>query len=103
MLAERRTDVSFERQVLDTLLAFRKGDWSVRMPSDLTGVQGKIADLLNEIIGNKERVAKELDRISHVVGREGKLSERARVSGLSGGWATLLESINTLISDLVRP
>ena len=63
-------DSDFDRQLLNTLLAFRQGDWSVRLPSDLTGVPGKIADVLNDIIDMNERVAKEFDRVSRVVGRE---------------------------------
>ncbi len=93
----------FDRQLLNTLLAFRKGDWSVRLPADLTGVPGKIADVLNEIIDTNERVAKEFDRVSRVVGREGKLSQRANVVGVAGGWGTMVDSVNSLIDDLVRP
>ena len=96
-------DIEFDRHLLNTLLAFRQGDWSARLPSNLTGVPGKIADVLNDIIDMNERVAKEFDRVSRVVGREGKLTQRAAVVGLPGGWGTMLQSINTLIDDLVRP
>jgi HAMP domain-containing protein/CheY-like chemotaxis protein len=101
--AQTAVDTAFDRQLLNTLLAFRKGDWSVRLPSDLTGVSGKIADVLNDIIDANERVAKEFDRVSRVVGREGKLSQRAAPVGVAGGWGTMVQSINTLIDDLVRP
>jgi len=96
-------DTAFDRQLLSTLVAFRKGDWSVRLPPDLTGISGKIADVLNDIIDANERVAKEFDRVSRVVGREGKLSQRAAAVGVAGGWGTMVQSINTLIDDLVRP
>ena len=33
--------------LLAALTALKKGDFSVRMPSDLTGLNGKIADTLN--------------------------------------------------------
>jgi len=35
------------RLLLNALVALRKGDFSVRLPSDLTGLNGKIADTLN--------------------------------------------------------
>ena len=35
------------------------------------GVAGKIADTFNEVIGMNQRMARELDRISRVVGKEG--------------------------------
>jgi HAMP domain-containing protein/CheY-like chemotaxis protein/signal transduction histidine kinase len=101
--AHATVDTDFDRQLLGTLLAFRKGDWSVRLPPDLTGISGKIADVLNDIIDANERVAKEFDRVSRVVGREGKLSQRAAAIGVAGGWGTMVQSINTLIDDLVRP
>ena len=101
--AHATADTAFDRQLLSTLLAFRKGDWSVRLPSDLTGISGKIADVLNDIIDANERVAKEFDRVSRVVGREGKLSQRAAPVGVAGGWGTMVQSINTLIDDMVRP
>ncbi|HZR04101.1 MAG TPA: HAMP domain-containing protein, partial [Burkholderiales bacterium] len=96
-------DSDFDRQLLNTLIAFRQGDWSTRLPADLTGVPGKIADVLNDIIDMNQRVAKEFDRVSRVVGREGKLMQRATVRGLPGGWEVVVQSINTLIDDLVRP
>src|SRR5512134_2534785 len=101
--ANATVNIAFDRQLLSTLLSFRKGDWSVRLPPDLTGISGKIADVLNDIIDANERVAKEFDRVSRVVGREGKLSQRAAVVGLAGGWGTMVQSINTLMDDLVRP
>jgi hypothetical protein len=35
-------------QLLTALLGYRSGDFSVRLPSDWTGVAGKIADAFNE-------------------------------------------------------
>ena len=35
--------------LLKTLIAFRDGDFSVRLPVDQTGIAGKIADVLNDI------------------------------------------------------
>ena len=47
--------------------------------------------------------ANELDRISLVVGKEGKISQRASIGEVSGSWADSVASVNTLISDLVHP
>ena len=35
--------------LLEVLTSFRKGNFTVRMPSNLTGIPGKIADLLNDV------------------------------------------------------
>ncbi|QBE65604.1 HAMP domain-containing protein [Pseudoduganella lutea] len=89
--------------ILQTLMALKKGDFSARMPSDWTGVSGKIADTLNDIIETNDRIVKSVTEVSRVVGREGRLTQRASVSNVSGGWATIISATNTLIDDLVRP
>ncbi len=91
------------KQLLRTLSAVKKGDFSARMPIDQTGMAGKIADTLNDIIEQNERMATELQRIGNVVGKEGKISERASLGNVRGSWATCVDSVNTLITDLVQP
>ena len=44
------------------------------LPLDWTGVAGKVADTFNEVIELNERMAEELERISRVVGKEGKIN-----------------------------
>jgi len=89
--------------LLSTLMALKKGDFSVRMPSEWTGVSGKIADTLNDIIETKQKMVEAVTEVSRVVGREGHLTQRAVVPGTGGGWSTIISSVNTLIDDLVRP
>jgi len=97
------TDAIEARLLLKTLTAVKKGDFSVRMPEEYAGVAGKIADTLNDIIALQERLTRELARLSQVVGKEGKLSQRAALAGASGGWEVAIEAVNSLISDLVQP
>ena len=75
----------------------------MRLPSDLTGVDGKIADAFNDIAAVSERRARETARVSHAVGKEGKLKQRMTVPGVVGGWADEVAAINMLIDDLVWP
>ena len=44
-------------QVLATLIAFKKGDFSVRMPVNQIGLAGKIADVLNDVFELNENMA----------------------------------------------
>src|SRR5262245_37170091 len=94
---------SFSRTLLGALLSFRDGDFSVRLPSDLTGIDGKIADAFNEIAVVSQRRAQETTRVSRAVGKEGKLKQRMSVPGVLGGWADEVSAVNTLIDDLVWP
>src|SRR5262245_25970087 len=89
--------------LLSTLEAFRQGDFTVRMPDGNEGLEGSIARTLNAIIAQTESRQKEFERIRHVVGKMGKLDERASRRGLPGGWAAGIDAINELIEDLVQP
>src|SRR5438874_1234206 len=93
----------FERLLLRTLAAVKKGDFSARMPVEFTGTAGKISDTLNEIIEMQERTNKEIERVSKVVGKEGKLNQRAQIPNASGSWNVVSDSVNSLIGDLVQP
>ena len=73
--------------LLAAMLAFRDGDFSVRLPPDVTGINGKIADAFNDIVAVSDRRAHETRRVSHAVGKEGKLKQRMAVPGVTGGWA----------------
>ena len=91
------------KQLLKVLTEVKKGNFAVRMPVDQTGIAGKVADTLNDIIDRNEQITTELERISGVVGKEGKTNERASLGGAKGSWKACEGSINTLIVDLVQP
>jgi methyl-accepting chemotaxis protein len=91
------------RQLVSALRALRRGDFSVRLPEDADGVDGEIASLFNEVVGLNEALTNEFDRLSRVVGKEGKISQRARVRGATGGWDKKLRAVNELIDDMVQP
>ena len=103
MKTESATDALDTSALLRTLIAFRNGDFSARLPVDQTGLAGKISDTLNDIFQLNERMASEFARISSAVGKEGKISQRASLGSAAGGWAECLDSVNGLIGDLVQP
>src|SRR3989440_415406 len=89
--------------LLYALQAMRVGDFSVRMAGNQLGIEGKIADTFNEIVAANERMAKQLEQVGQVVGRDGKTRQRVRL-GISGGsWGDMESSVNTLIDDLLWP
>ncbi len=89
--------------LLRVLSEVKAGDFTVRMPVHWTGMAGKVADRLNEIIGANESLGTELERVSRVVGKEGKLSQRVSFKGTDQVWGDAIESVNSMIEDLVRP
>ena len=91
------------RLVLAAMVAFRDGDFSVRLPVGWAGTDGRIAQTFNQAITQKQRTSVEISRLSAAVGKEGRLRQRISLPGAVGGWAEEAESVNTLIDDLVRP
>jgi HAMP domain-containing protein/signal transduction histidine kinase/CheY-like chemotaxis protein len=84
-------------------MAFKRGDFSTRLPDDWTGVPGKIADTFNAVIETNQRMTRELERMVRVVGKEGRISQRASLGEVSNSWADAIQCINVLIGDLVQP
>src|SRR3984893_15733177 len=64
--------------LLHALHAMKVGDFSVRLPSDGVGIEGKIADTFNEIVAANQRMSEQLERVGQVVGREGKTRQRVK-------------------------
>lgn len=94
---------AFSHDLLAALSRFKDGDFSVRLARHFPGLDGKIADIFNDILGVSARRAAEIARVCRVVGKEGKLKQRMNVPGAVGGWADEVVSLNTLIDDLVWP
>src|SRR5438874_2297875 len=91
------------KQLLTGLAEFKRGDFSARLPAGWTGVGGKIADTFNELIRTNQRMTQELERIRRVVGKEGRITQRASLGDVSESWSLAIGSINDLIGDLVHP
>ena len=91
------------KQLLTALVALRRGDFSAHLPDHWTGVAGKIADTFNDVIRINQRLTAELARISQVVGKEGRIRQRASLGDASGAWTEALGSVNNLVEDLAQP
>jgi HAMP domain-containing protein len=81
----------------------REGDFSVRLPGHWTGLVGKIADVVNDVVAGNQSMAEQLERVGQVVGKEGKTKQRVRFARQAGAWGEMDASINTLIDDLLWP
>ena len=68
--------------LLHVLQAVRVGDFSVRLPSERTGLAGKIADTFNDIVAANQRMAQQIERVGQVVGRDGKTRPARQVRPL---------------------
>ncbi len=91
------------RHLLKSLRAFREGDFSTRLPTDQTGIAGEIAEAFNDAMAFAGGLNKELARIGTVVGKEGRTTQRATLRNADGAWSECVDSVNTLIEDMVQP
>jgi HAMP domain-containing protein/signal transduction histidine kinase/CheY-like chemotaxis protein len=98
------SDVLDNRQLLQILSEVRDGNFSVRLPVDKVGIDGKICDTLNEIINYNEILIQELAEARNIIGKQGKLNHRVELpKAARGSWKKAVDSTNSLISDLVHP
>ena len=91
------------KRLLVSLNAFKRGDFSVRLPDEWTGMAGKVADAFNEVVERNERMASELERLSQAVGKQGRIQQRASLGDVRGSWAASVQCVNALVTDLAHP
>ena len=104
-------DANFNAEQLEPLLAAmqaaRDGDFSVRLDgrsaASRDGVLSEIYRAFNEYVAKNETLSKETVRVARIVGREGRLTERAALRDAQGAWEDSVSSLNALITDLARP
>ena len=91
------------RRLEAAMRAAAAGDFSHRLPARRKGVVGELEAAYNQLVERNAQLTAELVRLGRVVGREGRMTERASLDGAHGGWSTALDSVNGLVDDLVRP
>ena len=94
------TNAQLDRLVT-ALEAARDGDFSVRLRAE--GPLKDVAAAFNALVERNQQLTRELVRVGKVVGREGRINERASVAGAPGSWAEKVGAVNELIDNLARP
>ncbi len=97
------SDQAVLAEILEALVAARDGDFSRRLSRRRRGLIGEIGAAYNELVSMNAKMEKELGRMRRVIGREGRMDQRASLGPAGGGWEASVESLNALIDDLVRP
>ncbi|MGH4019601.1 MAG: HAMP domain-containing protein, partial [Pseudonocardiaceae bacterium] len=89
-------------ELAEALVQVKSGDFRVRLPRR-SGLPGEVVDRFNEVVGLQERRNRDLLRVSRVIGREGRMTERLDEEAFDGSWAEGAHAVNSLIDDLARP
>jgi len=100
---EFEESVLTDAEFLKILMKVKNGNFTQRFPTDQSGVKRSICDTLNEIIDLNERMVFEFQKVGKSIGKQGKLTNRVALDGARGSWSSCVDSVNTLISDLVHP
>ena len=93
---------SLER-IEQALRAAAAGDFSVRLPARRKDAIGEVEAAFNQLAARNAALEAELVRVGQIIGREGRMTERARLQEPDGAWGRTVDSVNGLIDDLVRP
>jgi HAMP domain-containing protein/CheY-like chemotaxis protein len=92
-----------QRELLSALRGVAKGDFTIRLSTAKPGIEGDVAEAFNDLVSLNARLLGEFQRISEVVGREGRIAQRASLVSGQGAWSNYVTSVNELIDDLTHP
>ena len=91
------------RALLAGLRDLREGDFAVRLPGSGHRLMADISAAFNDVASHNERMTRELQRVSDIVGRQGDMTARVSLDGMTGNWADSADALNALVTDLVAP
>ena len=91
------------RDIATVATALANGDLTQKMTAEAQGEVLEVKEIINKMVDDLNRLATEVSRVAQVVGTEGKLSERAKVEGVSGSWKDIVDTLNTLIDSIATP
>jgi signal transduction histidine kinase/HAMP domain-containing protein/CheY-like chemotaxis protein len=91
------------RRLLEALQSAADGDFSRRLPARRKGLLGELEIAFNRLAERSHGQTTELARVARQIGREGRMTERARADGAKGDYLERMTIVNGLIDDLVRP
>jgi methyl-accepting chemotaxis protein len=91
------------KELLKVLSMVKNGKLNVRMPVTQAGINGRICEVLNDIIDMNERLVAEISSAEKTIGKKGNLSKRIELTDAKGEWANGVSSLNNLIEDLTSP
>ncbi|HEY3605421.1 MAG TPA: HAMP domain-containing protein, partial [Sporichthyaceae bacterium] len=97
-----RVEDALFNELMEALGRVADGDFGVRLRRR-EGRLGEVSTRFNEVARQLENQSVAIHKISQVVGREGRTTERLSEEPLRGTWLANARAINELIDDLTRP
>ncbi len=91
------------RGIVKIVTSVSKGDLTQKLILEAKGEVADLAETINRMVDDLNRLAGEVSRVARVAGVEGKLTERATVHGVGGSWKELVDTLNDLLESIVTP
>ncbi|MBJ6119689.1 HAMP domain-containing protein [Pontibacter sp. BT310] len=91
------------RGIVKVVTAVSKGDLTQKLSLEARGEVAELAETINTMVIDLNRLAGEVSRVARVAGVEGKLTERATLKGVGGSWKELVDTLNDLLESIVTP
>ena len=88
------------RNIAEVTTAVARGDLSRKITVDVRGEILELKNTINTMVDQLNAFAGEVTRVAREVGTEGKLGGQAEVSGVSGTWKDLTDSVNFMAGNL---
>ncbi|MCC2545182.1 HAMP domain-containing protein [Hymenobacter sp. BT175] len=91
------------RGIVKVVTGVSQGDLTQKLTLEARGEVADLAETINRMVDDLNRLAQEVSRVARVAGVEGKLTERATVTGVSGSWKDIVDTLNDLIESIASP
>src|SRR4029077_13589919 len=88
------------RNIAHVTTAVANGDLSQKITVDVRGEILELKNTINTMVDQLNALAREVTRVAHEVGTEGKLGGQADVKGVGGIWKDLTDNVNTMNQNL---
>src|SRR5690606_13155918 len=88
------------RNIAAVTTAVANGDLSQKITVDVRGEVLQLKETINTMVDQLNGFAGEVTRVAREVGTEGKLGGQAQVTGVSGVWKDLTDSVNAMAGNL---
>jgi HAMP domain-containing protein/signal transduction histidine kinase/DNA-binding response OmpR family regulator len=93
-------DTLDRRQLLAAIRAFRRGEFVVRLPDELSGLDGQICEAFNDLVQFAGGLSVEVEELRQTVGLEGRTHRRLSRNNARGGWSVYVSGVNALLDDV---
>ena len=90
------------RNIAEVTTAVATGDLSRKITVDARGEVLQLKETINTMVDQLRLFAAEVTRVAREVGTEGRLGGQAFVSGVSGTWKDLTDSVNKMATNLTE-